>query len=105
MAMPATISSTTDGRRTRGNNPSTSGAKNATATTMNRFSNEGMRSSRARAEFVTAVTPTARAGPAGMSRGGELRELRDGPLLQYAVDVDVDLLVVERDQPGDLLAL
>src|SRR3954466_15954273 len=34
-----------------------------------------------------------------------LRELRAWPLPEHAVDDDVDLLVEERDQPGDLLAL
>src|SRR5512132_4714198 len=32
-------------------------------------------------------------------------ELGDRPLLELAVDEQVDLLVVEGDQPGDLLAL
>jgi len=32
-------------------------------------------------------------------------ELGDRPLLEAVVDEQVDLLVVEGDQPGDLLAL
>ena len=42
MTMPATISSTTEGSRTRGNRPSTKGAAKATATTMSRSVREGM---------------------------------------------------------------
>jgi hypothetical protein len=33
-----------------------------------------------------------------------LAELGDGPLLELVVDEQVDPLVVEGDQPGDLLA-
>jgi hypothetical protein len=45
MRMPARISNTTDGRRTRGNRPSTSGTAKATATTMSRPLNGGMTAS------------------------------------------------------------
>src|SRR5207248_3903737 len=42
-AMPATISSTGEGSRTAGNRPSTNGAANAIATTIRRWSSDGMR--------------------------------------------------------------
>src|SRR4051794_1746164 len=42
MTMPATISRTTDGRRTPGNRPSRNGAANATTETMSRLVNEGI---------------------------------------------------------------
>src|SRR4051812_19804514 len=40
--MPATISRTTEGRRTRGNSPSRNGAANATTDTMSRLVSEGI---------------------------------------------------------------
>lgn len=36
------------------------------------------------------------------SKGAELGELGDGFALEDSIDVDVDFLVVEADQPGDL---
>ena len=42
ITMPAMISSTTEGRRSRGNRPSANGAAKATATTMSRSPNWGM---------------------------------------------------------------
>ena len=57
--MPATISSTTDGNRTRGNRPSRNGAAKATATTIRRSLKDGMRQNAASAgrRRTTGSTP------------------------------------------------
>ena len=57
--MPATISSTTDGNRTRGNRPSRNGTAKATATTMRRLLKDGMRQTAASEGPVTLSAPVA----------------------------------------------
>ncbi len=54
MTIPATISSTTAGSRTRGSSPSRKGAAKATARTIRRSSNEGIRQ---RYAIVTSTEP------------------------------------------------
>ena len=61
--IPATISSTTDGSRTRGKRPSTKGAAKATATTISRPLNEGMRGSARSRSSVTARSGSSEAAP------------------------------------------
>src|SRR5215210_5929848 len=74
--MPATISSTTDGSRTRGKRPRRNGAAKATATTMRRLLNDGMPSGPAARRCVTSSDRRERLARQDLgSRGSEDKRL------------------------------